>query len=299
MFAELQKVSVSFLFSVCASIWNSLAFTRCNFVKFCTGDLHENLLRKFRFHKIGQDLHVFMTSFVITITIVANIAVGFWLSWLLRLQMFCGFMNALWRWVFSISLHHTNMFLLSQVHFSPFYSVLDRVPGTESESALRDAGIHRSQLRIWLVHSSNALGLEEQSTKREREWRMASRGVGWSNASVQLTVVIILNISYIFLSWSASCLLLSAFHSVLCDIFQLIEVISVECNDKVSKNLHHTHHLPNQQPFISTPTCFNPIFIVIIQECCFGNMFWHLVCRVLLLCDLFNWRYMVEHGTLL
>jgi len=54
-------------------------------VKFYTLDLHENLLRKLKFLKIGQNLHVFMTSFVINVTIVANIAVGFWLSQLLRL----------------------------------------------------------------------------------------------------------------------------------------------------------------------------------------------------------------------
>lgn len=105
-------------------------------MKFYTLDLHENLLRKLKFLKIGQNLRVFMTSFVINITIVANIAVGFWLSQLLRLQMFCGYMKALRRWAFSVSLHHTVMFLLSQVCFSTFYSVLDRVSGAESESAL-------------------------------------------------------------------------------------------------------------------------------------------------------------------
>ena len=85
MFAELQKVIVSFLLSVCPSIWYNLAFTGWTFVKFYTLDLHENLLRKLKFLKIGQNLHVFMTSFVINVTIVANIAVGFWLSQLLRL----------------------------------------------------------------------------------------------------------------------------------------------------------------------------------------------------------------------
>jgi hypothetical protein len=77
-----------------------------------------------------------MTSFIISITIVANIAVGFWVSRLLRLQVFCGYVKALQQWAFFISLHHTVMFLLSQVRFSTFYSVLDRVSGTESESAL-------------------------------------------------------------------------------------------------------------------------------------------------------------------
>jgi len=142
MFAELQKVIVSFPLSVCPSIRYNLAFTGWTFVKVCTLDLHENLLRKLKFLKIGQNLHVFMTSFFINITIVANIAVGFWLSQLLRLQMFCGYVKALQQWTFSISLHHTVMFLLSQVCFSTFYSVLDRVSGAESESALRDTGIH-------------------------------------------------------------------------------------------------------------------------------------------------------------
>lgn len=105
-------------------------------MKFYTLDLYENRLRKLKFLKIGQNLHVFMTSFVISITIVANIAVGFWLSRLLRLQVFCGYVKALQQWAFSISLHHTVMFLLSQVCFSTFYSVLDRVSGAESESAL-------------------------------------------------------------------------------------------------------------------------------------------------------------------
>jgi hypothetical protein len=84
------------------------------------------------------------------------------------------------------------MLLVFQVPFSTFHFVLDRVSGTKSESALWDAGIHWNQLWFWLVHSSNALGLEEQSTERQREWGVASRGVGWSTASVQLTVVIIL-----------------------------------------------------------------------------------------------------------
>ena len=56
--------------------------------------------------------------------------------------MFCGFVRALRRWAFSKLLHHTVMYLLSQVRFSTFYSVLDRVSGAESESALRDTGIH-------------------------------------------------------------------------------------------------------------------------------------------------------------
>jgi hypothetical protein len=77
-----------------------------------------------------------MTSFVISITIVANIAVGFWLSRWVRLWMFCGYVDALWWWAFPISLHHTDMLLLSQVCFSTFCSVLDRVSGAEIESAL-------------------------------------------------------------------------------------------------------------------------------------------------------------------
>lgn len=103
---------------------------------FYTLDLHENQLRKLKFLKTGQNQQVFMTSFVVNITTVANIAVGFWLSRLLRLQMFFGCVKALQQWAFSISLHHTVMFLLSQVCFSTFYSVLDRVSGAESESAL-------------------------------------------------------------------------------------------------------------------------------------------------------------------
>jgi len=50
------------------------------YVKFCTLGLHENLLRKLNFLKIGQNQHVCMSSFVVNITIVANIAVAFWLS---------------------------------------------------------------------------------------------------------------------------------------------------------------------------------------------------------------------------
>jgi hypothetical protein len=121
---------------VCPSIWYNLAFTGWTFVKFYTLDLHESRLRKLKFFKIGQNQHVFMTSFVISITIVANIAVGFWLSRLLSSQVFCGYVKALQQWAFSISLHHTVMFFLSQVRFSTFYSVLDRVSGAESESAL-------------------------------------------------------------------------------------------------------------------------------------------------------------------
>lgn len=195
-------------------MWYSWAFTGWTFVKFYTLDLHENLLRKLKFLKIWQNLHVFMTSFVINITIVANIAVGFLLSQLFRLKMFGGYVKALWHWAFSILLHHTVIFVLSQVYFSTFYSVLDRVSGTESESALRDAGIHWSQLWIWLVHSRNTLGLEEQSTKREREWRMANRRVGWSNASVQLNVVIMLSFHTSFfheVHFICSYLLLSLF----------------------------------------------------------------------------------------
>jgi len=136
MLAELQKVIVSFLLSVCPSVWYNLALTGWTFVKFYTLDLHENLLRKLKFLKIVQNQHVFMTSFIVNTTIVANIAVGFWLSRLLRLQMFCGYVKVLRHWAFCILLHHTVIFVLSQVCFSTFYSVLDRVSRAETESAL-------------------------------------------------------------------------------------------------------------------------------------------------------------------
>lgn len=86
-----------------------------------------------------------------------------------------------------------------QVCVSTIHSLLDRVSGTESEGALWDSGIHWGQLWFWLVHSSDTLGLEEQSTKCEREWGVATRRVVWSNASVQLTVVIMPALLYLFL----------------------------------------------------------------------------------------------------
>lgn len=66
----------------------------------------------------------------------------------------------------------------SQVRVPSVRPVLDGAAGAEGPSALRDLGLRYCKLRAGLERSSQDLGLEELTSKRAGERRVAHQGVG-------------------------------------------------------------------------------------------------------------------------